>query len=150
MRILFCRHHSMSSDLLEWATEEPCSHVAIDLEFIPIVMHSTLRKVHLSWAPNFYMKWQIVDYVLQKHNELDIYKALRKYEEASYDIRAYLYFAWRVALKKFFGIPLPLTNKWASPKDFLCTELVGTVVKVDRDLAMMTPWMLRNYLKGVK
>jgi hypothetical protein len=66
------------------------------------------------------------------------------YKGKHYDFLAFIYFGWRVILKKFFKVPFPSTNAWNKPSSFLCTEFVG--VLTGEDNSMISPEMLYNKL----
>ena len=59
-------------------------------------------------------------------------------------------------MQKLLNIPLPKKNKLAKDNEHLCTELSKnlpewlTGLQKDIDLAIKTPWALRNILKERK
>lgn len=68
----------------------------------------------------------------------------------TYDFKAFLYFAWRVLLRKCFNKPLPKANKWDDEHGFLCTELADALpvpLKIDSDTAIITPYGLWEIYK---
>lgn len=165
VEILFCKTDLPLSKLIMWGTDEPVSHVGIDLPSKGWVAHSDLLGLHKVFRAQF----------LREHTVVATFKLLCLPEQqavieqkffafldadtgAGYDYGAFAYFAYRAALKKTLGLPIPKVNPLGDSGQFLCTEVTyllnEAIVEVtgsslypyDTDLGTTSPWALRNLL----
>lgn len=152
MKVLFTKNPSLiGSRAIMWGLDEPCSHVAM-VFFQSIVFHSTLAGIHLEPLVTFLEKNEIVyeiDIEVKHGKERELFDKVSKERfGGSYDMSAFLYFGWRVFLKKFFNKPLPLSNKFNSRRDEFCVEFAATVLGMDEiDTSMMSPYQLYLFLE---
>lgn len=157
MRFETSKNYLPLSKLIIWGTNSKSSHflTVFDQKFL---IHSNFLGVHPKWYNTFLKSNEIVESVeIECGLELEerIYKSLLDIEDSKgYDFPALIYWFYRGFLRKFFGIPVPKSNKWASSKLLLCLAIYGklpyevTGSKIDEDeLEMMTPDELMSIIK---
>ncbi len=157
MKLLWVKSKLPLSKLIMWGLDEPCSHFAIMFDN-KIVFHSDITGLHIEWAKTFLKGREVVlemDYSPGLEKEEEIYQGvLNTYDGSWYDYGGFVYFVWRAFLKKFFKMPLPDKNPWASKKAYLCDEVVQLLpddicppaIKA-MDLSIKSPyqvWLLLN------
>ena len=139
MRISFSNSDIFGAFLIRWGSSDKffgladCAHVMIIFDN-RLVFHSlTNGGTRVDFLPNILRIQKIVHQLkpktdLTQEQEEQLYQfLLGRYKGRLYDYLGVLYFAWRVLLKKFFGKPLPLTNKWNSELEYFCTEIAQGV-----------------------
>lgn len=141
------------SALIRWGSGDPCSHFSVVLYEDEIDFQSNFFGVDFESYKVFQNKNQIVEYIeipMEQVREDAIFDSMvNAMASKGYDFRALLYFIFRGFLFKFFRIPMPTKNKWASSGQFLCTEIatglpddvIPPAIKT-RDLSMVTPHQL--------
>ena len=158
MKLLFAKNNLPLSVAIRWALKEDCSHFAVEFDS-KLVFHSNLVGTHIEWAKTFRTKNVIVhelEYDMPLEQEEQVYQdVLNAYDRRPYDWKALAYFTWRGLLRRFFGTPLPDTNKWASDLGDLCTEVISHIPPallhdplLPRSLAITSPFQLYLALKG--
>ena len=131
---IFSRNNLIGSKLISWGTKEEWqrsndkpSHFWMVFGS-DLIIESTLKQgVRLNYLPTFKTKNQIIS-ALRPINDGLIYsekvdKILDQAHGRKYDYPAIIYFAWRVLLKRFFGLSFPKRNKFNSAEKFFCNEL---------------------------
>lgn len=154
MLLIFTKSSQPLSKLIRWGTDEPVSHFAIVFDD-KLVFHSNLLGVHLEWFDTFKKHATIVYSISLRHTTLEEQEAVFRgivdnFDGSKYDFKAFLYFAWRVFLRKCFNKELPKVNIWDDKHGFLCTELakaLPTPFKLDADLSIITPFTLWEIYK---
>ena len=158
MEILFTKNKSVLSQLIRWVFDEPCSHV-IFLFDDKWIVHSNLLGVNIRFYKAFMSSGdtEVVDRIkfkLDLIEEEELFQSLlESHSEESYDYKAFFYFSYRGLMYKIFNKPLPKNNPWGEPKAYLCTEIAKNlpewITGIDKqtDLAITTPWTLRNIMK---
>lgn len=155
MRILFVKADLIGSKIIRWATGQCCSHVAIISDTFETVYHSYGKGMERQTSKEFLKKYTVMHtisvYLSIEEEKLMLEQLSVRTKNIGYDYGAFLYFAWRVFLNKFFKISYPKVNKWDSKEKFLCTEalysfiesyalITNTVVLVkSAPIAMLTP-----------
>lgn len=148
MKLIWTKSNLPLSVLIQWFSQEPCSHFAIVFDD-SLVFHSNLFGVHLEWYSHYKKSTTIVfekDIPMSLEDEERLYRAIvDEHYGKPYDYKALLYFGWRMTLKRFFGTPLPTRNDWQTPESFLCTGLaksLGEVFPMELDYEMVSPYAL--------
>ena len=163
---LFAKNKKVGSRLIRWGTDGLCSHYAAAFRFghrpdVGIVFHSHIQGVVIEALPYFLNHSKVVyalgDKDANSERDFKIFADLSdQLYGHEYDFMAVAYFSYRVALKKFFGIPLPVTNKWSTEKP-LCTGIAevykkyhGDYFKVEwpTDFDMTSPQQLYEIMRG--
>jgi hypothetical protein len=125
VKIIATRSSAPLSRAIRWALDIPVSHLAIVFDN-KIVFHANLLGAHVEWYNTFKRNAEIV-------LEVDIPGTLKEEEEAyqgvinkldgkPYDYLYLLSLAWRVMLKRAFGLPMP-ERFLQDPNGLLCTEI---------------------------
>lgn len=157
MKLLWVKGTAPLSKLIMWGLTEPVSHFALLFDD-KIIFHSDLTGLHIQWYQTFLKTHEVIyeiEYKPGLKKEEEIYQGvLNAYDGKGYDYGAFVYFAWRAALKKFLNKPLPDSNPWGHKDRYLCDEVVQllpdeicppSVKKMD--LSMKSPyqvWLLLN------
>lgn len=166
IEILFCKTELPLSTVIMWGLEQPASHVAIDIPSKGLVVQSDLLGLSKAFRAQFLRDHTIVA-TFKIHCLPTVQTAIEQkflnfvdtdVGKSGYDFGAFAYFAYRAFLFKTLNRPLPSTNPWGDPQQFLCTEvpylLNEAVVEVvgkplfsyDVDLGAVSPWDLRALL----
>jgi hypothetical protein len=146
MRVLFTKSDLCGSKLIRWALEEPVSHVA--LEHDGVVLHSTWGSVDLDALGTFLEHREIIYTIdVPDYGLADMIELANRYEGSSYDFTGLVYFSVAALLRKFLNVPLPKSNTWNTPGQFLCTEVASLLIYGYED-AIMTPYEMYLRLKS--
>lgn len=158
MRIIFTANNSILSKAIRWTFREPASHVALVFDNDKWLVHSNLLGVNIRLFLPFMRGQRVVDsiaYSIPLEAEEQIFQAaIASTSELDYDWPGFFYFAWRGFLFRILGAPMPKHNPWGRASLQLCTEMVGRVparitgIPEGLDLGIVTPWRLRNILRG--
>lgn len=155
---LFTASPKIGSKAIRWALSEPCSHFAICFDEsesgMGIVFHSTFSGVKFDWFNHFYRHNKIVYALKPKLNSLQleerVYQSIvRRHYGRDYDKRAFCAFAYFALRRKFTGSPIPRSESFGSPNNYLCTELGVSLkelcpefVPKDLPLELISPYSL--------
>lgn len=157
MKLLWVKGHAPLSKFIMWGLDEPVSHFAV-LFNDSIVFHSDLTGLHIQWYKSFLKTHDVVfelEYSPSLQKEEVVFQSIVDLNDGKgYDYGAFLYFAWRGVLKKFFKRPMPDKNPWGSKDRYLCDEVIQLLPNEicpkrikDMDLGMRSPyqvWLLLN------
>lgn len=153
MKIIFTKGRNTFSNFISWGLEEPVSHIAFVFDD-KLVFHSNFLGCHVEWYETFKKNNDIIfeiDYKFKLQQEEDFYQTIITNNDGRvYDYGAFLYFAWRVLLRKMFKIALPLINKLNNPHRDLCIEVLKrfNIHLLVKDLSMVSPYQVYLILKG--
>lgn len=127
MKIVFSKNHLPLSVLIRWLFECDCSHFSMVFDE-KLVIHSNLLGVKLAWWGTFQNHNEIVHHIdidMDIGKEEILYRSIiDKFDGASYDFTAFVYFGFRGLMHKFLGFKMPKVNPWNSKTKFLCTEVI--------------------------
>lgn len=138
MKFLFVKADKIGSKIIQWGLKSKSSHFAIcfdeDLKKGEgIVFHSYGTKgTHLLWLSDFLETYQVV-YAVEQPDTSDegVYRSIIAQDRGQgYDFKALLWWAWRGALFRFFGLPIPTKNAWQQNGYALCTKLAEGPLKL--------------------
>ena len=144
----FTKSSKIGSKLIRWGLSERVSHFEIELDD-RIVFHSHFTGTGIAWlAERRDVRESVLEIQFNMTPECEevVYEELIKLREMSYDYGAFCYFTWRVLLWKILGRQMPTSNRWASDKAYLCTEVSGALraaskrIKVLYGLDVLTPF----------
>ena len=144
MKLVFTISNSFVSRAITYLTEEPVSHVAIELD--SVVVHSSLWGPEIVTKENFYSKRHLI-HTIDLPQELDAIRVLAhitKYDNRLYDYTGLLYLGLRYFAKKYLKLDLPKVNLWQISGMYTCTEFASELVWGYED-SLITPHKL--YLK---
>jgi hypothetical protein len=143
MEILFTKSDLILSKMIRHISEEPVSHCAIAHDWW--VAHSSVFGVEIMTREEFESRYTIV-YSVPRPDipEQTVLQILTKTNRSMYDYGCLLYLGVRWTMKKYFKIPLPKVNLWASSGMYMCTEWLTAIDRQGED-SMITPYKL--YLK---
>jgi hypothetical protein len=162
MDVLLVRSNKIGSRLIRWGLGEPVSHFAIRFHIPGVIYHAYGRGILRVDPADFHN--EIVETIALPATDAEeilceqFFKNCTGYQ--AYDYPALLYFTWRVALKKFFGVAMPPLNAWNVDDYDICTELAymlgeayaqycgKMILPEGYDLAIVSPWQLGNLLKS--
>jgi len=157
MRLLFVKSPRLGSRILRWGLEESVSHVVVEFDgkyhqFFHSYGSGLQPMTPIEYLEHGYIAMFTIDLPATTEQEM---RAQDEYywkaKNHRYDYPGFLYFAYRVVLKKFFGTEYPSQNPWAKMEMNLCTEALylasGIYAEItgyqfipsDIDLAMTTP-----------
>ena len=162
MKIYFSTNEKYYSKFMRWLFKEPSSHVGLGFSpdgTIPLVLDCTKPYGKIYHLDHWKKKYRItysMDLALTKEDEEEAYilttnNAVLK----PYDWDAYFYGFLRGIAARWYGIPLPFTNRYSSDDADLCTEVLNPIKQlllkyqielITKDLAAMTPHMLAKEL----
>lgn len=141
MNILFTRGSNPVSKAIVYLTNEPMSHVAIEMD--DYVIHCALLGTQLVTKKHFCDTHEVVATIPM--TKCSLRKILAMLEaDSAYDYPGLLYLGLRYVLKRIFGWSIPKVNLWAISGIYTCTEFVTKVISPTED-SMITPYQL--YLK---
>ena len=152
---LFSKRNQIGSKFISWGTKELLallpdvvpSHVSVLLNGRWVFESTFSTGVRVI----SYKKWKEINEEVaritcrkdRKYSEVKkIYQEIRN---KKYDWPGVIYFGWRVALKKYFKIPIPKNNKWESEDRYFCTEAVGRLID-NKKYSMTAPVQLLEKL----
>lgn len=162
IEFLWTTTNEWESRLIKWGLNEDCSHFAI--RFGDIVFQSYEGRVREDTWWDF-QKGKIIVHKAAPRVVLDstskmLHKKLRdSIGSSAYDFKAILYWGWRGLLKKIFGIPLPLKNRWGTSKNYYCVEIIDPIreelkkefsIEWDIESEMLSPHMFFELIKDNK
>lgn len=152
-RILCVKSQAPLSRLICWGLQEGSSHLA--LAFAGHVIHSSIRGIEIETEADFFAGYEVVreldaGLTVEESTWVQLH-LMANYAWKHYDYRALAYFAYRAALRRFLGIPLPNRNTWQVEDAYLCVGLlVGfseawarlrgqEIIPIERTWEMMSP-----------
>lgn len=152
MKLLWVKGNAPLSKLIMWGLNEPVSHFALLFDN-KIVFHSDLTGAHIQWYKSFQKTHETIfelEYTPGLKKEEEIYQEVIDANDGKgYDYGAFIYFAWRAFLWKFFNQPIPEKNPWGDKDRFLCDEVIQTLPNEicsqeikQMDLSMKSPYMV--------
>ncbi len=151
------------SRLIKWGLDEDCSHFAI--RFGDVIFQSYEGRVREDTWWDFQKGKTVIHSARPKMiNQAEVIAMHKKLRETigdkGYDFLAILYWGWRGVLKKFFGIPIPKTNRWGTGKKYYCVEILDPIRKElekccdinfeGMDMEMISPHMLFDIVSKSK
>lgn len=126
IHVLAVRSGKFGSRLIRWGIDEEASHLAIECG--GWVYHSSVHGVERVDPEEFWAAYEFVRGVRITGNDTDGDGISDLLDEVCgvrrYDYGALAYFAYRAALKKFFGRPMPTRSEWDDQDRDLCVELL--------------------------
>lgn len=164
MRLLAVKSPLIGSRLIQWALNEPASHLAIEFNASRAIYHSYLSGVQAAKPQEFFGTYRVVgslDFSITTAQEIAVWKeftTLLPTRPITYDYPALLNFAYHAVKLRLLGIPLPHKADWQQEESFLCTEIVyifaeayakimgEQILPENVDYAMTSPWQAINLL----
>lgn len=166
MIFLWTTSDQIGSRLIKWGLEEDCSHFALAFfehrgRSAPLIESKAAHGVKLRWLGDFLEHNKVV-HALKFPFESGKQQADLFHHTSSevigieYDKRGIAYWAIAGALKKFFGRPIPMTNKWGRNEQLYCVEIIEAMEEFMKtlgidlntfDLEMTSPHMAYHLLK---
>lgn len=152
MKLVWTKGTSLLSRAILWGLNEPVSHFGVVFDN-KVVFHSNLLGTHLNWVDTFIKHSTIIywiEYNLTLEQEEAVYQKMIKYDERPYDFPSFFYFAYCILMKKFFKRPIPITNAYNQPTEFLCYEIAeglnGIAFNQQVEGLLISPYQLYCWL----
>lgn len=162
MMLLWTSSPLPASKVIRWGLDSNSSHFStayFDQGGKGIVVHQEFKGFEIDWMPDFLNKRKVVNCLYPKKTDLDLEEQIMtaimdKYSDTLYDHPAFIYFSWRVLLKKALGLPIPSSNAFSSDRLPLCTGHAEVIesIKPDwfsepvKDFDMISPQALFNLM----
>lgn len=146
---LFTKSSKAGSKLIRWGLNESSSHFAIGFDLDKsnrgVVFHSHFTGLSIAWAADFLESNVVVKRLLPAlpltlESEERLYNAVVRDYGKPYDVRAFLYFAWRAILWKLFSRKFPKTNPMGT-SGLICTEVAESIrTEIDDIFQVLLPF----------
>jgi hypothetical protein len=140
MFLLFVTNQRVGARLIRWVTGGKCSHVAVYLDELDLVVHSTMTAggINLDWYEKF-LEHNTVIASVRVASTPELLRKLREATGTGYDYILLL----TMGLRKL-GLPIPQVD---NPYRDLCTEVVTEYV-LDEPGSKYTPDELLAHLQS--
>jgi hypothetical protein len=142
IRVLFTTRDTPLGRAIRFLTNEPVSHVAIQLD--EFVVHSTIFGPEVRSINYFNRHNKTIFYIDIPKSSANLSTILDNYDTKFYDYACLIYLGIRYMLLRYMRISLPKVNLWNISGMYTCTEL-ATALLFDKPDPMITPYKL--YLK---
>jgi len=164
MILLWTKNKLPGSKLIRWGLSEDVSHFACAF-FVSkdkgLVVHQKLHGFSIDWLPKWRDKNDVVFSLKPKEADKErdrkiLHGIMNRFYGTRYDALGFLYFTWRAFLYKFFGVGLPVKNKWSEEEEPLCTGIAKILQDAQplwffrsvRDFDIVTPQRLFNNMRS--
>ncbi len=159
MILIWTKSDKIGSHLIRYGLEEEMSHFATAFfasDKKGLVIHQNLiGGFRIDWAPQFLKTNEVVRELspknITRHDSRSIlHGMMNEFSGTNYDEPGFMYFTWRIFLRRYFNTPLPNVNKWGDGTDPLCTGHARVIHKMRpewftkevNDFDIMTPGAL--------
>lgn len=129
MKLVWTKSKLPLSIFIRFITGEDCSHFAFVFESkaAGLMFESNLLGCHPAFFESSLKTHTIVHQlnidvpVEVEDNIWDL--IVEKYDGKGYDFLGAIYLGWYKFLHRFFGVKIPLVNKWSQPDQYYCDEI---------------------------
>jgi hypothetical protein len=126
IRIMAVAGTTAGSKIIRWGVGEEASHLAVEFPRGEVI-HSTLGGTRKMSAVEFHEHYRVVkECSFPDGKDVAMVQALMwaGLQDRAYDRPAFVFFAWRAFMRKFFSVPFPKRNYWESKDLYLCVEVI--------------------------
>lgn len=142
----FVKKELCGAKLIRWGTkvkgqtmEETPSHMGTVMNGMWSIDATLNAGVEMDYFPEYIKEYGVVaifkDTEEKRKPSQVAADMMTKSRKAAYDYGAVLYYAYRRALNKFFGIKMPKKNRWESKNSWFCNEMYELVTEGDYSMA---------------
>lgn len=140
MQLLFTTSEKPMAKLIRWATDEDCSHCAIQWD--NLVVHSNWKGVNIQFLDEFLKENRIIHSSPVQESEDRLTNTIVRKDQSLYDVGALLFLGVVLFCRRALGLrKWPKMNLWQSSGMDLCTEFVTEFIDGKAD-SLITPHKL--------